>query len=162
LATAATVLMGGGFLMVLPLNIGGDQLTWIAAENSRTPGAIGPFIDDATADPRASLGVLGFVIAIVIGSILIALALWRSGAVPGWAAALVGAGGATHIFIANLGHVVHGSGLVVLAIGCLAVSRRLSTMSNDDFDLAPTGAPSSDSALVSRRRRAPSKEGARP
>jgi hypothetical protein len=78
---------------------------------------------------------LGFVVAIVIGSILIALALWKSQAIAGWAAALIGVGGATHIFIGGLGHVVHGVGLVALAIGCVAVSRRLLTMSNDEFDL---------------------------
>jgi hypothetical protein len=137
LSAAATVLMGGGFLMVLPLNIDSDQLTWVAARNGRNPAVIGQFLDDAANDPRTGLGVLGFLVAIVIGSILIALALWKSQAIAGWAAALVGLGGATHIFIGGLGHVVHGAGLVVLAIGCVAISRRLLTMSNDEFDLPP-------------------------
>jgi hypothetical protein len=137
LAAAATILMGGGFLMVLPLNIDSDQLTWVAAQKGRNPAVIGQFIDDASKDPRTGFGVLGFVVAIVIGSILIALALWKSQAIAGWAAALIGLGGATHIFIGGLGHVVHGAGLVALAIGCVAVSRRLLTMSNDEFDLSP-------------------------
>ena len=141
LATAAAILMGGGFLMVLPLNIDSDQLTWVAAQNHRNPTLIGQFIDDAASDPRTGLGVLGFLVAIVIGSILIGLALWKSGAIPGWAAALVALGGATHIFIGALGHVVHGAGLVVLAVGCLAVSRRLLTMSNDELDLPPAAWP---------------------
>jgi hypothetical protein len=140
LSAAATLLMGGGFLMVLPLNIGSDQLAWIAAQNARDPAVIGQYLDDAAADPRAGLGVLGFLVAIVFGSILIALALWKSQAVAGWAATLVGLGGATHIFIGGLGHVVHGAGLVVLALGCVAVSRRLLKMSNDEFDLPPTHA----------------------
>jgi hypothetical protein len=150
LAAAATVLMGGGFLMVLPLNIDSDQLTWVAAQKGRGPAVIGQFIDDASKDPRTSLGVLGFVVAIVIGSILIAFALWKSQAIAGWAAALIGLGGATHIFIGGLGHVVHGSGLVVLAIGCVAVSRRLLTMSNDEFDLPPA-VPQAMSAGPHRR-----------
>jgi hypothetical protein len=137
LSAAATVLMGGGFLMVVPLNFGSDQLAWVAAQNSRDPAVIGQYIDDAATDPRAGLGVLGFLVAIVFGSILIALALWKSQAVAGWAAVLVGVGGATHIFIGALGHVVHGAGLVVLAVGCVAVSRRLLEMSNDEFDLPP-------------------------
>jgi hypothetical protein len=137
LAAAATVLMGGGFLMVQPLNPDSDQLSWLAARHGRNPAAIGPFIDDAAADPRAGLGVLAFLVAIVVGSILIALALWKSHAIASWAAALVGLGGATHIFIGAFGHVVHGAGLVALAIGCLAVSRRLLTMTNDEFDLPP-------------------------
>jgi hypothetical protein len=138
LSAAATVLMGGGFLMVLPLNLGSDQLAWVAAQNGRDPAVVGQFIDDAGTDPRAGVGVAGFLVAIVIGSILIALALWRSRAVAGWAAALVGLGGATHIFIGTFGHVVHGAGLVALAIGCVAVSGRLLTTSNDEFDLTPT------------------------
>jgi hypothetical protein len=137
LSAAATVLMGGGFLMVLPLNLGSDQLAWVAAQNGRDPAVIGQFIDDAGSDPRAGFGALGFLAAMVIGSVLIALALWKSGAIAGWAAALVGLGGATHIFIGGLGHIVHGAGLVTLAIGCVAVSRRLLTMSNEEFDLPP-------------------------
>ena len=137
LSTAAAIVMGGGFLMVLPLNIDSDQLTWDAAQKGRSPALIGQFIDDAANDPRTGLGGLGFLIAIVFGSILIALALWKSRAIAGWAATLVGLGGATHIFIGSLGHVVHGAGLVVLAIGCLAVSHRLLTMSNDELDVPP-------------------------
>lgn len=140
LSAAATVLMGGGFLMVLPLSIGSDQLAWVAAQNGRNPTVIGQYLDDAGSDPRAGLGVLGFLVAIVIGSILIALALWKSQAIAGWAAAGVGLGGATHVFIGAFGHVVHGAGLVVLALGCAAVSRRLLTMSNDEFDLPPAHA----------------------
>ncbi|MFZ2013835.1 MAG: hypothetical protein WAV00_08445 [Nocardioides sp.] len=123
--------------MVLRLNIGSDQLAWIAAHHDHNAAVIGGFIDDATGDPCAGLGAVGFLFAIVFGSIVIALALWRSRAIPGLAAALIGLGGATHIFLAGLGHVVHGAGLVVLAIGCLAVSRRLLTMTNDEFDLPP-------------------------
>jgi hypothetical protein len=137
LSAAAAVLMVGGFLMVLPLNIGSDQLAWIAAQHDRSPAVIGRFIDAAGNDPRVGVGVLGFLVAIVIGSILIALALWKSHAIAGWAAAFIGVGGATHIFISPLGHVIHGAGLVLLAIGCVAVSRRLLTMSNDEFDLPP-------------------------
>jgi hypothetical protein len=155
LSTWAAVLMGGGFLMVLSLNIDSDQLTWVAARKGQDPATIGRFIDDAANDPRVGLGGLGFAVAIVIGSILVALALWKSQAVAGWAAVLVGLGGATHIFIAPLGHIVHGAGLVVLAIGCLAVSRRLLTMGDDAFDLPPTTntgrpvAPGSGPAAVS-------------
>jgi hypothetical protein len=141
LSTWAAVLMAGGFLMVLPLNIDGDQLAWVAARNHRDPAVIGQFIDDAGGDARTGVGLLGFLVAIVIGSVLIALALWKSRAVAGWAAAAIGLGGATHIFIGGLGHVVHGAGLVVLAVGCVAVSRRLLTMSNDDFDVPPLAIP---------------------
>jgi hypothetical protein len=137
LSAAATVLMVGGFLMVLPLNIDSDQLTWVAAQHGQNPAVIGRFIDAAGNDPRVGVGVLGFVVAILIGSILIALALWKSHAIAGWAAAFIGVGGATHIFIGSLGHVIHGAGLVLLAVGCLAVSRRLLTMSNDEFDAPP-------------------------
>ncbi|WP_375433360.1 hypothetical protein [uncultured Friedmanniella sp.] len=132
--------------MVLPLNMNGDQLAWVAARHALDPAVIGSFIDAAGSDPRTSVGVLGFLVAIVIGSILIALALWQSHAAAGWAAALVGFAGATHVVIgilgqsvlcADVGHVVVGAGLVVLAVGCTAVSRRLLTLSDDELDLPP-------------------------
>ncbi len=145
LSTWAAVLMGGGFLMVLPLNIDDDQLSWVAARKGHDPATVGRFLDDAANDPRVGLGGLGFLVAIVVGSILVALALWKSHAVAGWAALLVGLGGATHIFIGAFGHVVHGAGLVVLAIGCVAVSRRLLTMSDEEFDLPPLSASTTSS-----------------
>lgn len=139
LATAAAILMAGGFLTVLPLNTNVDHLAWVAARDGFDPEVLGRFIDAADATATVSLGIAGFLVAIVFGSVLVALALWRSRAVAGWAALLIGIGGATHVVIAGLGHVVHGSGLVVLAIGCIAVSARLLTMSDDEFDLPPTG-----------------------
>ena len=136
LATAATIVMGGGFLMVLPLNIGGDPLVWVAARGNYAPTTTGKFIDALQEGTRAGLGGLGFITAITIGSILVGLALWRSNAVPGWAAALVGIGGFTHPFL-SFEHHVHGAGLVVLALGCAAVSAALLKMNNDTYDLPP-------------------------
>ncbi len=136
LATAATIVMGGGFLMVLPLNIGGDALVWVAARGNYDPTATGQFIDALQEDPRVGLGALGFITAITLGSVLIGLALWKSGAVPAWAATLVGLGGFTHPFL-SFEHHVHGAGLVMLALGCTAVTATLLTMSNDDYDLPP-------------------------
>lgn len=136
LTTAATIVMGGGFLMVLPLNIGGDPLVWVAARKGYDPTATGTFIDALQNDSRVGLGGLGFILAITIGSILIGLALWKSKAVPAWAAALVALGGCTHPFL-SFEHHVHGAGLVVLALGCVAVSAALLKLSNDAFDLPP-------------------------
>ena len=136
LTAAAMFVMGGGFLMVLPLNTGGDPLIWVAARNGFDPAVTGAFIDALQEDPRVALGGLGFITAITIGSVLIGLALWRSRAVPGWAAALVGLGGFTHPFL-SFDHRVHGGGLVALAVGCMAVSACLLRMTNDEFDLPP-------------------------
>ncbi len=136
LTTTATTVMAGGFLMVLPLNIGADPLVWVAAHQGYDPTSTGKFIDALQSDPRVALGGLGFIVAILIGSILLGLALWKSKAVSPWAAALVGLGGFTHPFL-SFDHRVHGAGLVVLALGCLAVSAALLRMSNDQFDLAP-------------------------
>ena len=136
LATAAMIVMGGGFLMVLPLNMGGDPLVWAAARNGADPALMGAFIDSLENEPRVALGGLGFITAITIGSVLIGLALWRSRAVPGWAAALVGLGGLTHPFL-SFDHRVHGGGLVALAAGCVAVSACLLKTANEEFDLPP-------------------------
>ncbi len=137
LTTWATIVMGGGFLMVLPLNLGSDPLVWVAARKGYDPTSTGKFIDALDTDPRVGLGGLGFISAILVGSILLGLALWKSGAVSPWAAAVVGLGGFTHPFL-SFEHHVHGAGLVVLALGCVAVSAALLRMSNDEYDLPPT------------------------
>ncbi len=137
--TWATIVMGGGFLTVLPLNVGGDSLAWVAARHGYDPASTGRFIDALESDPRIGLSGLAFMAAILIGSVLIGVALWRSGAVPGWAAVLVALGGCTHPFL-SFEHHVHGGGLVVLAIGCVAVSAALLRMSDDEFDLPPRAA----------------------
>ncbi len=139
LATAAALLMAGGFLLVLPLNNAGasDWSAWSAAQEGLDPKSTGAILDTLV-DPRQPLGILGFLVAIVFGSIVIGLALWKSRAVPLWAALAVALGGATHIFL-GFNHIVHGLGLVVLATGCVRVSLTLRRMSNDDFDLPPHG-----------------------
>ncbi len=136
LAAAAMTVMGGGFLMVLPLNMGGDPMIWAAARGGFDPTSTGAFLDSLENDPRIGLGGLGFIVAITVGSLLIGLALWRSRAVSTLAAALVGLGGLTHPFL-SFDHRVHGAGLVLLAVGSLAVSRRLVTQADDEFDLPP-------------------------
>jgi hypothetical protein len=128
--------MGGGFLMVLTLNIGSDQLAWVAARKGYDPASTGKFIDAVQDDPRVGLGGLGFIVGILIGSVLIGLALWKSKAVPSAAAALVATGGFTHPFL-SFEHHVHGAGLIVLALGCMSVSAALLKMDDDEFDLPP-------------------------
>ena len=137
LATAAAILMGGGFLLVLPLNNGGvgDWLGWAAARKGLDPATTGVLLDSLV-DPRQSIGSAGFAVAILFGSIVTGLALWKSRAVPAWAALCVALGGATHMFL-QFNHVVHGAGLVVLAAGCVRISLTLVRMTDDDFDLRP-------------------------
>ncbi len=78
--------MGGGFLAALTLNNnGGDWQAWAGD------------LLDGLADPRQIRGTIGFMLAIMVGSILIGLALWRSRAVPLWAAILVGRRGDTSL-----------------------------------------------------------------
>lgn len=110
------------------------------ARHGYDPTTAGKFIDALQNDPRVGLGGLGFIVAILIGSILIALALWKSKAVSPWAAALVGLGGFTHPFL-SFDHRVHGAVLIVLALGCVAVSAALLEMGNNEFDLPPRPRP---------------------
>ena len=137
MASAAAILMAGGFLTILSLGGEGstDWIAWSAAQQGLDPGAAGAMLD-VLADPRQPIGVIGFLVAIVIGSIVIGLALWKSKAVPLWAALAVAVGGATHVFL-GFNHVVHGAGLGVLAAGCVGVSLALRRMTNDEFDLLP-------------------------
>jgi len=136
LSAAGLIVLGGGFLAALSRNINGDLVIWVAARNDYDPGLIERWSEALEAEPQVGLGGLAFIVGIVFGPILLGLALWRSQAVPGWAAAAVGLGGTSHPFLQFEHHVV-GVGLWVLAAGCAGVSARLLAMTNDEFDLPP-------------------------
>ena len=140
LATAAALLTVTGFLAGISRNINDDQLAWVAARKHYNPTVISNLTHDLQANPTAGLGSGLFILGLVFGSLLLGLALWRSRAVPAWAAVAVGLGGITHPFL-QFSHVAVGIGLAVLATGCAACSMVLLQMRNDDFDLPPIAAP---------------------
>jgi hypothetical protein len=86
-------------------------------------------------NPVTGLGGLLFICGLVIGSVLLGIALWRSHAAPAWAGIALAVGGFTHPFLP--GPTPTAIGLLILAIGFGAASIALLRTNNDDFDLPP-------------------------
>lgn len=136
LSTVAAILMGGGILAGVARVTNGDLLAWVAAREGYDAKLIDSLGDDLEASPTAGLGGLLFIVGLVVGSIVLGFALWRSRVVPRWAAVAVGFGGASHPFL-QFSHVVVGIGLAVLAAGCAAASAAYLRMPDDELDLPP-------------------------
>ena len=80
-----------------------------------------------------------FLLGIVLGLILLAVALWRSGLVPKWAAALILVGGVL-AFAAGQSQVASIINSVLLLIAFGMFSRTVLSMSDEEWD-APRGRP---------------------
>jgi hypothetical protein len=113
LATIGALLLIAGFLGGIGLNVNDDRLAYTVT----------------------GLGGLLFICGLVIGSVLLGIALWRSHAAPAWAGIALAVGGFTHPFLP--GPTPTAIGLLILAIGFGAASIALLRTNNDDFDLPP-------------------------
>jgi hypothetical protein len=133
-AWGATVTMVGtaiGFAM-LP----NDQVTAnLVVAKGLDAAAVGEGVETYYTLPLVQVSVIFWLVAVVIGSALLGLALWRSRAVPAWFGIALMVGGATHPFLP--GNVGVGTALLVAAVGFAGASLALLRMSNDEFDLAP-------------------------
>lgn len=88
-------------------------------------------------EPLQLAAGLLFIVGIVFGLLLLRLALWRSHVAPAWMGIALAVGGLTHPFIP--GHVAQGIGLAIAAVGLAGATVALLRMTNDEFDLPPTG-----------------------
>jgi len=86
LTTVALVLLVPGYL-ALPWLGASDLLVWMGARAGVDPATLTRLLD--TIHPTSDLAGLLFVAGHVIGTVLLGLALWVSGAVPRWAAVLI-------------------------------------------------------------------------
>jgi hypothetical protein len=85
--------------------------------------------------PIVQVSVILWLVALLIGTALLGLALWRSRAVPAWFGIALMLGGAAHPFLP--GNIGVGLALLVAAVGFAGASLALVRLSNDDFDLPP-------------------------
>ena len=85
LTVAALVLLIPGYL-ALPWLGASDLLVWTGAKAGIDPATLTRLLD--TVHPTSDLAGLFFVAGHVIGTVLLGLAMWVSGAVPRWAALL--------------------------------------------------------------------------
>jgi hypothetical protein len=135
LATTGAVIALTGFLAGTGLIGGGDQLAYFTVQEGVDVAAAAKLDDAAWSDPLQLLASLLFIVGLVIGSLLLGLALWRSRMAPAWMGIALMVGGVTHPFLP--GPVPAGVGLMVAAVGFAGASVALLRMRNDEFDLPP-------------------------
>ena len=83
-------------------------------------------------------GWLGFyLVAQAVGLVLLGLALWRSRAVPGWAAACLAVSGPAHLVGGVGGNALAAATWALTAVGFVGASVALLRQSNNAFDLPP-------------------------
>ena len=104
-----------------------------STEDGLDPGQMAKLFDEAE---DSALGfpvfIFGFVIGIGIGSILLAIALWRSGVVPVWSPiALVLS---TLVNFAGEDKVIFSIGFALLFVGLLPVGQKILSISDDEWE----------------------------
>jgi len=139
LATAGAFIALTGFFAGIALLGGVETPALVTVQKDLDPTTMSALSDAMETDPLLGVASLLFIIGVVFGLGLLGGALKRSRAVPTWAAFAVMLGGATHPFIPT--SVGQGVGLLVAALGFIAVSLSLLRMSDEEFDLPPRGAP---------------------
>ncbi|MEU8261599.1 hypothetical protein AB0C02_13395 [Micromonospora sp. NPDC048999] len=121
------------------MSIGSLQLALY--EGSKLPDQAGAaaLVDAITGDPVYNALLSSFVLAHIVGMIILGVALWRSGSVAWWVGALY----ILYVVLHTVGHavgpVVDMAAGVVLGLGLLAVAFQIARTPNELWDL-PTGA----------------------
>jgi hypothetical protein len=145
MTAAALLLLVPGYLS-LGVLLGTDVLLWAGAHEGVDPSLLVRLYD--TAHPTTYIAAGLFVLGHVIGTVLLGVAMWRSGAVPRWAAAATMVAQPLHFVAA----VIVGSPSLDLfawglnAVGFAAASVAIVRLSDDDWDLPPRAVPTSASS----------------
>lgn len=105
---------------------GSDNIALGAARIGMRPSATGALITSVANIPPVGLGTGIFVLGHIVSLVLLAVALWRGGAVSGWAALLLGGSQILHFVFAVIVpiHALDGCawGLTAVAFGAAAVA----------------------------------------
>ena len=137
LTTVGAVVALTGFLVGFGTVGGVVSPALLTAQHNLDAAAIAEMGRVLQETPIALVGSLLFILGVTVGLLLLGLALWRSHAAPAWVGLALAIGGFTHPFMP--GHVAAGIGLLVAAVGFGGASRALLRMSDDEFDLPPSG-----------------------
>jgi hypothetical protein len=80
-----------------------------------------------------------FVAGHILGLIFLAVALWKAGIVPGWAALALGVSQPLHLatVITGAPHAVDGGAWALTALGFVMAALAVLRMSDDEFDVVP-------------------------
>jgi hypothetical protein len=78
-----------------------------------------------------------FIVAHLVGMLVLGFALWRSRVVPAWVAALVGIGPIVHLLVHDLSGVIDAAAYGLVAVGMIACAVALLRASDEEWDLPP-------------------------
>ncbi len=136
LTAAALVLLVPGYIS-LSLLVGTDAALYFAATHGLSPAVMAQMYDGL--HPIMGVGEGLFVVGHVLGTILLGAALWRTRAVPVWAAVLVVLSQPVHFTAAIIvgSHPLDLLGWGMNAIGFAAASVAVLHTRDDDWDLGP-------------------------
>lgn len=136
LTAAAMLLLVPGYLS-LSWVVGADVMLWIGVrEGLDTDTLVGLY---GSIHPTSNVAAGVFVVGHVLGSVLLGIAMWRSRAVPRWAAVLTAVSQPLHFVAAvivgspALDLVAWGLNAVGFAVAAVAIVR----LNDDDWDLPP-------------------------
>lgn len=135
--TAAALLLAVPGYLVLSWLIATDLLLWIGADQGLEPALLTRMYD--TAHPTSNIAAGVFVVGHVVGTVLLGIAMWRSRAVPRWAALATVVSQPLHLVAA----VIVASPLLDLAawglnaVGFAAVAISVFRLPDDSWDLPP-------------------------
>jgi len=136
ITAAAMLLMVPGYLSLTWL-IGSDLLVWAGAQAGMDSATLVRLYE--TAHPTSAIAAGVFVAGHVVGTVLLGIALWRSAAVPRWAAILTILSQPLHFVAA----VIVGSHSLDLfawglnAVGFAVVAAAILRLADDEWDLPP-------------------------
>lgn len=140
-ARGAPALAGAGCVIALigwtvggPIEVAGHALAYELARGGGNPAIYDQFLHNGAVNALTVIFIVGH----VLGTLLLGVALWRTRAVPVWAAGAVVAGIAAHLVAAGGG--IRGldvGGFVALTAGCAAAGVAIIRSADPSTDLAP-------------------------
>lgn len=135
LTAAALFLLAPGYI-ALGLLVAQDAMLWQGVRDGVDPALLAGAYDAGHPALAASTGV--FVAGHVLGTVLLGVAMWRSGAVPRWAAVVVALAQPLHIVSVVLAsHPLDLFAWGLNAAGFAAAGLAILRLRNDDWDLPP-------------------------
>lgn len=139
----ATAFVGGG-LAALGwtaglISIGAGQIALYQGSQLPDPSGAAALIDAVNTDPVYGTLVGMFVIGHLVGMIVLGIGLWRSRAVPVWAAACFVAYPVLHFVGSATSPVLDRAANVLLLISGLVLAVKVARTPNDEWDLPTAG-----------------------
>jgi hypothetical protein len=106
------------------VSLGASDLLFVHAAQAPDRASAVSLVHAVTSDAAFVIPEVLFIVGHVVGMLLLGIALWRSGAVPRWAAALVGLAPLAQLFVNNLPGAVSACvwGLLLVGMAACAVT----------------------------------------